>query len=86
MALYNVLIEFGVPAKIVRLIKMCLPETCNTVHVDKSLSDMFPIRNGLKQGDGLLPLFLNFTLDYAIMRVQVNQNSLKLNDQNTGRS
>jgi hypothetical protein len=40
---------------------------------------MFPIRNGLKQGDALDPLLFNFALDYAIKRVQVNQDSLQLN-------
>jgi len=36
--------------KLVRLIKMCLTEMYSRVQVDKSLSDMFPVRNGLKQG------------------------------------
>ena len=61
--MYNILIEFGVPQKLVRLIKMCLTETYGRVRVGKNLSDMFPIRNGLKQGDALSPLLFNFALD-----------------------
>jgi len=40
-ALYNILIEFGIPMKLVRLIKMCLTETCSRVRVGKYLSDIF---------------------------------------------
>jgi hypothetical protein len=66
--LYNILLEFGIPKKLVRLIKMCLNETYSKVRIGKLLSDTFPIQNRLKQGDALLPLLFNFALDYAIRK------------------
>jgi len=77
--LYKILIEFGIPRKLVRLIKMNLTETYSRVCVGKNVSDRFPIKNGLKQGDALSPMVFNFALEYTIRRVQVNQDYLKLN-------
>jgi len=58
---------------------MSLTETCSRVWVGENVSDRFPIRNVLKQGDALSPMLFNFALDYTIRRVQVNQDGLKLN-------
>ena len=59
---------------------MFLNETCGKVQVGKHLSDIFPTRNSLKQGDALLLLLFSFTFEIAIGRVQVNQDGLKLSD------
>jgi hypothetical protein len=64
--------------KLVRLKKMCLNETESRVRVGKRLSDMFPIGNDFKQGDTLWPLLSTCALEYAIRRVQINQDGLKL--------
>jgi len=47
--LFNRFIEFGIPMKLARLIKMCLNETYSTVRVGKHMSDKFHTRNGWTQ-------------------------------------
>jgi hypothetical protein len=76
--LYDTLIEFGIPVKLVKLIKMCLNETYSRVQVGKHLSDT-SITNCVKQGDTLLQILFNFTVEYATNKVQENHEGLKLN-------
>jgi hypothetical protein len=76
--LYNILIEFGVPLKLVRFFKIRLNGTYSKISIGKHSCDHFPIQNGLKEGDALSPLLFNFTLEYAIRKVQKIWVGLKL--------
>jgi hypothetical protein len=68
---YNILIEFGL--KILSVIKMCLNERCIRVgHVC--------YYGRFETSNAVLPLLFTFPLVYAIRRVQVNRDDLKLND------
>jgi hypothetical protein len=58
---------------------MFLNEKYSKILTVKHLCDSFLIQNGLKQGNVLPPLLLNFSLEYAIMKVQEIQVSLKWN-------
>jgi len=59
----KILIGFGFPIKLVKFVKMCLNKTYSIIRVGKHLSDMFRVKNGLKQGDALSPLLFSTLLN-----------------------
>jgi hypothetical protein len=64
-------------------VKLLFPAYCKVIMVIhlvyKNITILiFIIRNGLKQGDTLLPLLFNFALEYAFRMIHVIQDGLKL--------
>jgi hypothetical protein len=69
--LYSVLIEFGMPTKLVRLIKMCLNKIYSRIYITENLSVKFPVQDVLKHAD-----IYNLVSEYTIGKVQENQKKL----------
>jgi hypothetical protein len=64
--------EFGVPDKLVSLVKMTLESTNNKVKVQGKMSPSFQIAAGLRQGDPLSTLLFNLSMEKVIRNVKTN--------------
>jgi hypothetical protein len=49
--LYDILIEFGIPIKLLMLIRMCTDEAYSKLRIRKNMSGAFPIQIDLKKVD-----------------------------------
>lgn len=54
----NTLIEYEIPKKLVRLIKMWMNDVSSRVCMNRHLSDVFAVHSELKKGDALSTLLL----------------------------
>jgi hypothetical protein len=70
--LYKIMHDFGIPDKLMRLVRATMTDTEAQVKIQAQLTDAFKIRQGLKQCDGLAPVLFNLTLEYATRKLSVN--------------
>ena len=64
--LYDAMSSFGIPAKLIRLVRMAMTNVTCQVRVDGKLSGPFATTKGLRRGDGLARLLFNLALQRAI--------------------
>jgi hypothetical protein len=69
--MYKIMKEFGIPKKLINLIKMTLRRTMNKVQISGKLGDSFETTCGLRQGDALSTLF-NIMLEKVICNTELN--------------
>ena len=58
--------SFGIPAQLIRLVRMTMTNVTCQVKVDGKLSGLFVTIKGLRQGDGLACPLYNLALEKAI--------------------
>lgn len=71
--LWQIMIEHGFPAKLIRLIRATLDGSKSSVRVADEISSSFVTFDGLKQGDALSNLLFNIALEGAIRRAGVHR-------------
>jgi hypothetical protein len=70
--LIEIIKEFGIPSKIVRLVKMTLEKTNNKVEIQGKMSPSFETVVGLMQGDALCTILFNLHTERVIRNVKPN--------------
>lgn len=79
IALYEILKQLGIPTKLVAMIRATLYRSNGRVVLQNSLSEVFEISSGLKQGDGLSGLLFNLVLEWVIRRIDINWKGTLMN-------
>ena len=74
-SLWNILRGFQVPAKLIRLMKLCYTNSRGMVKVGGQLTDVFQVEMGLKQGCPLSCMLFNCTLEW-VMRNTPQENDI----------
>jgi len=65
--------EFGIPKKLIDLIKVCNTNTMCKLKFGNGTSDSFEVSTGLKQGDALSPVLFNLAIDKVIRSMLMRQ-------------
>src|ERR1700753_3729631 len=73
--LWRVMEEFGIPSKLISLIKLTLRGANSRVRIRNKLSDAFDIEEGLRQGDPLATLLFNLILEAAVRAMDMDTRS-----------
>lgn len=74
--LYKILLELGIPPKVIRLVRMIMSDVRSKMKINQELTDDFEVSRGLKQGDGLAPTLFNLTLGHVMRKTIADRNAV----------
>ena len=76
-AIWNILRSYGIPEKIVRLIKLFYTKFECCIDLNTELSDWFEVNTGVRQGCIISPILFLITIDWVMRQANRNTQGLK---------
>jgi hypothetical protein len=73
--------EFKIPTDLINICKTCVQETRSAVRTEGTLSSFFENKTGLKQGDPLLPILFNLSLQEVIQSIKMVPSGIKIGEE-----
>ncbi|RLU18394.1 hypothetical protein DMN91_008751 [Ooceraea biroi] len=73
--LHEILQEFRIPPKLVRIIQATMKNTRGYVRISGELTTPFQINRRLKQGDGLASMLFNLALEHVVRKTRIDVRS-----------
>lgn len=73
--------QLGIPAKLIRMIKVCTYNSKSKVSFGRELSHKFPVTTSLRQSDALLPALFNIALELIMRILMTKAKSIKIKKQ-----
>ncbi|KAL4104822.1 hypothetical protein QTP88_020098 [Uroleucon formosanum] len=71
--LWNVMVQLGIPAKLVRMVKACMKNSRCKVKFKSVLSKEFTVTTRVRQGDALSPILFNIALESLVKEALQNE-------------
>ena len=69
-SMWKIVRLYGIPTKLVNLMKSMYDGTESCVRVSQGHTDFFNVDSGVRQGDSLSPLLFNIVLDFVMKKVE----------------
>jgi hypothetical protein len=67
------MIKLGIPAKLIRMVKICMLDSRCKVKFNSAISEEFTVNTGVRQGDALSPVLFNIASELVIRRITQNK-------------
>jgi len=71
--LWNVMVQLGISAKLVRMVKACMQNSRCKVKFNSVLSEEFTVNTGVRQSDFLSPVLFNIALGSVVREILQNE-------------